>query len=77
MNPVVDGIGKKYEDKVASAVVSARSAEGREAAQKYGLQKGHGLVAVDPLGNPVYVYDGHDLPPEQVEDVVKRLLKAR
>jgi hypothetical protein len=68
-------MGKKYPGKIASAVVSAFSPEGQEAVKRHQLQKRHGVVALDALGNVVYRYDGHEITPEELEEAVGKLVR--
>lgn len=72
----MNGMGEKHPGKVVSAVVDARSPEGREAVRKHGLARSHGLVALDAAGSVVYRHDGHDIAPEEVEEAVGKLVRG-
>jgi hypothetical protein len=72
--PVVDGLEQEHEGHVTFRRYSERSPEGMAVLRRFRMP-GHGFVAVDARGEPVWKSIGHNATRQQLDAAVRLALE--
>jgi thioredoxin-related protein len=73
MNPIVDGIGQKYQRHIDLIYVSVDESEGKELAREYGVIGTPTFLLLDSEGTQVNILRG-SLPAPVIEQAIEDLI---